>query len=69
MAIRITKQDCIAAAAGIAVGLVAWIVFLPQLPVVCFFAGLMIFALTQKALRAKAPLPKPAGSPKPDGAP
>ena len=63
MHIPISKPDLIALAAGLATGLIAWAAFLPGLPVICFFIGLMAFGLTQKALQQSAArkAPKPGG--------
>lgn len=74
MSLAVSKHDLIAAAAGVAVALVSWLGFLPRLPVLCFFMGLMTFTLTQKALRqwaaqkaaaAAKTTPSPADSPPP----
>lgn len=64
MNITIRKPDLIALAAGIGAAVFAYLVVFPYLPVICFFIGLMVFGLTQKAQQQKAALSGAGRGPK-----
>jgi hypothetical protein len=64
---KIDKQDRIAIAAGLGVGLFLLLAVFPKLPVIDFFAGLMVFALTQKHFKGRN-ISKPSPNPEVSGA-